>query len=383
MIASGPNSESIHDLIKKCVAPAAESQAAWQGPLLQGISEGLKTQKSLSQYQRLQNLLIKTLLAHPSGQVRNASLSMLKVIGLQNDGLLEKARKKAAAIAGNQKEPEDRRVEAIQFIALGNPAPYADLLKELISATEQSSIQVAALKTLSAIPGNTGSKYILTKWGDLTPEIRNEAINTFFVDSPRIAMLLDAIESGRIHTSAIGWPRSVRLMAQKDLKLRDRARKLLTKDESERQRVNKAYQGALSLNGDPENGRQIFLKNCASCHQIRGDMGADFGPDLGTVHNWSPDAILANILAPDLSISSGYDLWVVELKNGESFQGLIASETTTAITLKNAEREARTINRTDIKSLKALNMSSMPAGFEKQINQQQMADLLAFLKQNK
>jgi putative heme-binding domain-containing protein len=172
-------------------------------------------------------------------------------------------------------------------------------------------------------------------------------------------------------------------MAQKDLKLRDRARKLLTKDESERQRVNKAYQGALSLNGDPENGRQIFLKNCASCHQIRGDMGADFGPDLGTVHNWSPDAILANILAPDLSISSGYDLWVVELKNGESFQGLIASETTTAITLKNAEREARTINRTDIKSLKALNMSSMPAGLEKQISQQQMADLLAFLKQNK
>jgi hypothetical protein len=37
----------------------------------------------------------------------------------------------------------------------------------------------------------------------------------------------------------------------------------------------------------------------------------------------------------------------------------------------------------DIKSLKALNMSSMPTGLEKQINKQQMADLLAFLRQNK
>ncbi len=73
----------------------------------------------------------------------------------------------------------------------------------------------------------------------------------------------------------------------------------------------------------------------------------------------------------------------MELKNGESFQGTISSETATAITLKNAGREVKTINRTDIKSLKALNMSSMPTGLEKQINQQQMADLLAFLRQTK
>jgi len=51
--------------------------------------------------------------------------------------------------------------------------------------------------------------------------------------------------------------------------------------------------------------------------------------------------------------------------------------------IKNAGREVRTINRTDIKSLKALNMSSMPTGLEKQINQQQTADFLAFLRKNK
>jgi putative heme-binding domain-containing protein len=92
---------------------------------------------------------------------------------------------------------------------------------------------------------------------------------------------------------------------------------------------------------------------------------------------------MANILAPNLSISSGYDLWTVEMKNGELFQGIIASETATALTLKNAAQEVRAINRKDIKLLKALNMSSMTSGLEKQINQQQMADLLAFLRQNK
>ncbi|MBD0350808.1 MAG: hypothetical protein ICV65_06615, partial [Flavisolibacter sp.] len=87
--------------------------------------------------------------------------------------------------------------------------------------------------------------------------------------------------------------------------------------------------------------------------------------------------------APNLSISSGYDLWAVELKNGESMQGIIATETPTTVTLRNAGRVERTIKREDIKSIKALNMSAMPSGLEKQINQQQMADLLAFLRQNK
>ncbi len=127
----------------------------------------------------------------------------------------------------------------------------------------------------------------------------------------------------------------------------------------------------------------VYSQNCSGCHQVRGNMGVSFGPDLGTIHNWSADAIMANILAPNLSISSGFDLWAVEMKNGESFKGIISSETATAITLKNAAQEVKTINRKDIKSLKALNMSSMTSGLEKQINHQQMADLLAYLRQNK
>ncbi|MEJ7587167.1 MAG: hypothetical protein WKI04_06365 [Ferruginibacter sp.] len=73
----------------------------------------------------------------------------------------------------------------------------------------------------------------------------------------------------------------------------------------------------------------------------------------------------------------------MKLKNGESLQGIISSETSTGITLKNAGRQVRTINRSDIQSIKPIMMSSMPTGLEKQINHQQMADLLAFLRENK
>jgi putative heme-binding domain-containing protein len=64
-------------------------------------------------------------------------------------------------------------------------------------------------------------------------------------------------------------------------------------------------------------------------------------------------------------------------------QGVIASETAAAIKLRNVGGVEKTIKRSDIKSLKTLNISAMPAGLEKSISRQEMADLLAFLRGNK
>ncbi|MBD0351948.1 MAG: dehydrogenase, partial [Flavisolibacter sp.] len=343
MIGTGENPTTVRQLIQKATVPGVDQQGAWQAPLLQGLAQGLKSQKSSSSlFAGEQNRLIKTFFEHPSALVRRASLEMLKVVRLQRDAVTKTAMERAAQIAGNRNQPEEKRAEAVDFIALGDPAPHAALLQQLISPSEPSSIQVAALHALSTIPGNSVSQYLLTQWTDLTPEIQNEALNTFLVDSGRIALLLDAIEAGKIQPATVGWQRSVRLMAQRNKTLRDRARVLLTKNEAEQMKVNQAYQRVLSLKGDPGKGKTVYNQNCSSCHQIRGSMGVPFGPDLGTVHNWSADAIMANILAPNLSISSGYDLWAVELKNGESMQGIIATETPTTVTLRNAGRVERT-----------------------------------------
>ena len=198
----------------------------------------------------------------------------------------------------------------------------------------------------------------------------------------RSALLIDALEKGKILSSSVSFERSASLMMMKDGSLRNRARRLFTKNEEEAKEINKTYQAALDLKGDPAAGKQVYLQNCARCHAVRGELGVPFGPDLGTIHNWKKEDIMANILNPSLSISAGYELWQVELKNNESAQGIIASETSAAITLKNSEGLSRVINRQEIKSIKSLNISAMPSGLEKKIDKQQMADILAFLRQN-
>ena len=117
------------------------------------------------------------------------------------------------------------------------------------------------------------------------------------------------------------------------------------------------------------------------CHQVRGSAGFSFGPDLGTISNWQAEGILANIVSPNSSIAAGYELWQVEMENGESLQGIISNETPAAISLRNAGTAEKMINRQDIKSLKTLNISGMPSGLATGMSQQEMADLLAFLRQ--
>ena len=59
--------------------------------------------------------------------------------------------------------------------------------------------------------------------------------------------------------------------------------------------------------------------------------------------------------------------------------GLIASETANAITLKRQEGQSDVILRADLDELTTSGRSLMPEGLEKELDQQAMADLIAYL----
>ena len=383
MIANGGNQNAIKKLLQNSISNSSKEQ--WQGPMLEGLAMGMeslksKSPESINLVKKDENILIKTFFGHPSDKVRKGSLDMLKVIGLSSNEETKTAIDKSLIIMADRSITDKKRTEAINFLALTDPAPFSTLLKSLIVPQEQPVVQLAALKTMSKIPGIVVSDYVLQKWSVLTPEIRDAAIGTFLGNNDRINLLLNAIEKNQVQASSVSFGRSVQLMQNKDDLLRNRARRLFTKNEEEGKKVNIAYQEALQLKGDATKGQNVYLQNCAICHQVRGKMGVELGPDLGTIHNWTAEIIMANILDPNISISSGYDLWNVEMKNGESHQGIISSETDVAITLKNNGKLEKTINRQDIKEIKSMEISAMPSGLEKKISKQEMANLLAFLR---
>jgi putative membrane-bound dehydrogenase-like protein len=383
MVGIGGAADDIHRFIGESLAEGLDKETAKSAALLQGMAQGLKARKSpLNISGKDQQLLVKTFFENPSSEIREASLRLLKVNGITDSSFKYDAINKAVTIMNDSSQADKKRAEAIEFIALGDPAPFAKELEKLIDTKEEIQVQLAALQTMSLVKGTAISEYIIQQWPVLSPAIRDAAINSFLDDSMRIALLIDALENDKIKPEQVGFSNSVQLMMNRDENLRNRARAMFTKSEREAKKINKEYQKALELNGDTGKGKEVYVSNCAICHQVRGKMGVAIGPDLGTIHNWTKEGIMANVLNPNLSISSGFGLWDVKLNNGETVQGIIASETSAAITLRNNGMLDKTVNRQDVKSLKAINISAMPSGLEKKIDQQQMADLLAFLRQN-
>lgn len=385
IIGASQDTKVIQKYIQRSLTTIPDGNDKWQAPLITGIAQGLKARRALpSGLGAEQDILVQACLNDSSLAIRKGALNILQVIGLsENNGHIHAAMQKANQIASNDNFHEGKRVVAVNFLTLNNPKRHMLLFKRLISSIEPVQIQLAALHSLEAIHGLDGSKYVLQHWASLSPKMRRTAIDLFMSNPERIKLLLDAVESGKVIGSDISQIQRNRLMNLKNKKLKKRTRTLFTNKNENREAVIQQYKVALKMSGDSKRGKLVFQRNCAICHQIRGKMGRAFGPDLGTVQAWDPETILVNILDPNKSISSGYEMWIVKLNNGNLEQGIISTQTPNAITFKSENGQEVTILRNDIKSWKPLETSVMPIGFENKINKQQIADLIAFIKHEK
>ncbi|SHN22827.1 putative membrane-bound dehydrogenase domain-containing protein [Cyclobacterium lianum] len=380
MVGSSMDEQAIFTMVHRAVQSNTQNEYNWQPALLRGLAEGIKSKKLEGAHEAAAGLLASSVFDHPSPEVKAAAIQVLEGIGLEHVERKNEALSKAKAIAQNQSLSGEERSIGIRFLALGNIAEYQDMLVEMVEVMEPLPVQLAAFRALSKSEDSSFSKLVIDRWESFTPELRDAAVSAMMMNGERITVLLTALEDGLIQKATIGWRRSVGLMANKDETLRVRARAILTRPEGESEKIIETYQPALELQGTIDEGAVVFRKNCAICHQMGEEQGIAFGPDLSSLKNRRPASIMMDILNPNLSIADGYDLWEVELQNGELHQGLISSETPTAINLRNAGGIDRNISRTNIKTLKLVEMSAMPTGLEQGISVQEMADLLAYIR---
>lgn len=135
----------------------------------------------------------------------------------------------------------------------------------------------------------------------------------------------------------------------------------------------------LAMEGSVEKGLVVFKNNCAVCHQV-GDMGMDFGPKLTEIGSkLSREAQYISILHPDAGISFGYEGYLIQMKDGSSMGGIIASQTETDIELKVPGGSTLPIKTADMQSMEQMEHSMMPAGLEKTMSTEELVDLVAYL----
>ncbi len=368
----------VRAVIEKVARSTAESAEWWRTASLEGLALGLRGKGTgPSALSASQPLLLK-LFDSPQAPIRRAALRLIEIGGLPAGAASAAALQRAATTAADKQAPADLRADAMGLLAIAGPEAHRALFQQSIDPQEPDQVQAAAVRAFGKIKGDDVGKFLLSKWRTLTPAGRAEADTAMFLEPSRVRLLVAALKSGDVQAWTLSFRSRHGLIMNADPAVRAEARPLLDPAASEREKVVKHYEAAFDRTADAARGREVFKSICVKCHRFAG-LGVQVGPDLATVQNQPKQALLEDILMPNKTIAQGYEAYVIESTNG-TFDGVLGPQTSTSITLRHEDGKEDIIQRKDIKQMYVTNVSAMPGDLEKQIDLQQMADLLEFLK---
>jgi putative heme-binding domain-containing protein len=152
---------------------------------------------------------------------------------------------------------------------------------------------------------------------------------------------------------------------------------LLTEEQAKTLDTKFAKFSALTPKGNAANGKMLSAL-CMACHQI-GNAGGQIGPNLSGAGAMGLEAVLRNILTPNAAMEPGYRICRVEMKNGDLIDAFFVSEDKQATVIRQPGAPDRRLNKSDIRSTKFIRRSLMPEGLLDALQDQQVADLLAYL----
>jgi putative heme-binding domain-containing protein len=236
---------------------------------------------------------------------------------------------------------------------------------------------------LVATSGNAGAaRSLIDGYASMNPELKPAVLNALARTPASAAVLLDAVAAKKVPQSDVNANHVRQIQSLGDSALTTRVADVwgIVKTERDPERVKiveQFRQVVRNGSGDAAAGWKVFEAKCGQCHTIYG-KGGQVGPDLTGVGRETLDAVLTNVIDPNLVIGKPYYVHVARTKKGTVFSGILVEETPTRVVLRDGTK-TEAINRDDLDRLVVQNISMMPEGLEKTMTEQEFRDLVAFL----
>lgn len=294
---------------------------------------------------------------------------------------LAMAAEHARSLALDAEAEEPLRLSAVRLLGLApqQPEELQETLAALLAPQSTLAVQLATVETAANLPGTLPPQALLAGWRTYGPELRTRVIEVLLRRQTSVDVLLQALADGLLAPTELDALHRQQLLTHDDVHVRQRAAELLAGAiDQNRQAVVARYTEALGLAADRRRGKEVFKVRCSNCHRLE-DVGHVVGPDLTALTDRSPQAMLVAVLDPNRAVETRFQSYTAVTTAGQSFTGLLASETANSITLLAADGKQTTLLRSELDVLEGSARSLMPEGLEKDISLQEMADLLAYL----
>jgi len=369
-------------VLTAAAALTTEASAPSKNQVLQGLLEGLPQTPAVRFTSATGLEALGNLLTSSSAEVKDSAFQLAKRLQFHDAAEMNAVLADAVRTARNATTSLGARLAAIAVLDGADAERVAPLAGDLIDPRQPIEIQLAAISLIASLDDPRVAQWLLDDWPARTPKTQVAVLDAIFARQQRLPRLLDAIEQGQIPLASLDALRRTQLLDNPDELIRRRAKELLSGESrpAERREVLDRYREALAAPRDAQRGLQVFEKQCSKCHQAQG-RGYVVGPDLTATTRRSDEMLLSDILDPNNQITVGYNQYTVVTEDGRILSGVMAAETATSVTLRREQAADTTILRKDIDTLAASPISLMPERLEQEVSPQDVADLIAYVRE--
>jgi putative membrane-bound dehydrogenase-like protein len=292
----------------------------------------------------------------------------------------------ALAIIADDKANKNRRIELLTMLGEVPQPAAVPVLLNVVRQSVDTPVRLAALTSLQRYDDPAIAATILELYAKAwqeQPDLRSAA-QTLLASRPAWALaFLQAVDAGMIAQ------RSIPLDVVRTIKHHadERIAKLVEKHwgkiqpataEAKRREMERLVALVKTGKGDDKAGKLVFTNTCAKCHKLFGEGGA-VGPELTGYERDNLSYWIENIADPSASIRDEYLAFVVDTKDGRTLTGIIAAQDKATVTLRLGDGQTVRLAREQMEELRASPISLMPEDVLKELNDQQVRDLFAYL----
>lgn len=296
-------------------------------------------------------------------------------------------------LSTNRAAPLDLRIESIAARPGHTPLSAAEFetLKPLLLPEVAPSLRSAGVRALTRAGLTQAQKASLTETlgqvgplelppllglyeGVEDPSLGHDLIKVLGTAKARGALRPDLLKPCLARLPAASQPEAQALIS------------LVAPDSAAQgRRIDSLLSELKGLTTDIRRGQAVFNSTkaaCVQCHQI-GYAGGEVGPNLTKVGEVRSERdLLEAVVFPSASFVRSYEPLVVITRDGEVHTGIVRDETDAGFTLVTGPGQAAElhISRKEVQEQRPSAVSLMPAGLEEQLSRQELADLIAFLK---
>jgi putative membrane-bound dehydrogenase-like protein len=254
----------------------------------------------------------------------------------------------------------------------------------LVGGDQPEKVQTTALEVLMRFRNRDITETIISSYAQMSPGVRSRARDLLLSRPDSARALLEAVDQKKIAPAdvPVDQLRQVALHGDKDLDalVRKHWGSLQPGTPEEKLAVMRRLSNDLRAGpGDLARGKELFQKQCATCHRLFGE-GVAVGPDLTNTSRADREFLLTSIVDPSAVIRREYLSYVVSTTSGAVLTGLLAEQDGASVTLLDAKGQRTKITRDRIEEIKESPVSLMPEDQWKEWTPEQVRDLFRYLQ---